>query len=83
MVTIIGICAGKILDFLENHDGNASIGILFEKINSSYVVILMALGWLAREGYVRIHGTDPSKMYGADVLKINISLQKASEKSSG
>lgn len=76
MVTVIGICAGQILDFLENYKTNVSIEVLFEKIDSSYVAILMALGWLAREGHVHIHGVAPSKMYGADFLKTNISLQK-------
>ncbi|GEM_PF-4766274 len=83
MVTVIGICAGQILDFLESHEGKASIGVLFEKINSHYVIILMALGWLAREGHVRVHGANPSKMYGADFLKTNISLQKTSKESNG
>lgn len=83
MITVIGICAGQILDFLENNEGKASIGVLFEKIDAPYVIILMTLGWLAREGHVRVHGADPAKMYGADFLKTNISLQKTSMENHG
>lgn len=78
MITVIGICSGEILAFLENHKNNASIGILFENIDSSYVVILMTLGWLAREGYVRIDGVDYFGKSGANLLKANISLKKIS-----
>jgi len=83
MITVIGICSGEILAFLENHRNNASIGILFENIDSSYVVILMTLGWLAREGYVRIHGADSTKMYSTDFLKASVLLQKASKEIDG
>lgn len=83
MVTVIGICAGQILNFLENQEGEASIGVLFKKIDAPYVIILMALGWLAREGHVRVHGANLAKMYGEDLLKTNISLQKTSKESNG
>jgi hypothetical protein len=83
MITKIGICAGQILSFLEGYKNKVSVGALFEKIDSPYAVILMALGWLAREGYVRIHGADSTKMYSTDFLKASVLLQKASKEIDG
>jgi hypothetical protein len=58
MVTLIGICAGKIWNWLDAHSGNSSLDLLFSEVEAPREVILMALGWLAREGHVQIHGAE-------------------------
>ncbi len=59
MITKIGICAGQILLCLETHQGQIPVNVLLREIDASLELILMAVGWLARECYVEIHGTDP------------------------
>lgn len=59
MITWIGLCAGEIWRHLEAHEGKASLEELVSKIDAPRETILMATGWLAREGYVLIHGELP------------------------
>ena len=56
MITHIGICAGQVWNCLETHWGNLSLRSLFSEVDAPREVILMAIGWLVREGYMRIHG---------------------------
>ena len=58
MITMVGICAGQIWDCLEAHKGSLSLNALFSKIETSKEIAWMALGWLARQEYVLIHGSD-------------------------
>ena len=60
MMTMIGLCAGEIWRYLDSHGGEASLQDLFSVINSSSDIILMAAGWLGREGYVLIEGELPN-----------------------
>ena len=59
MITKIGICAGQVLLCLEAHQGQMSMDALLREIDVSSDLILMAVGWLARECYVEIYGKDP------------------------
>lgn len=59
MITKIGICAGQVLLCLEIHQGQIPMNVLLREIDASLELILMAVGWLARECYLEIHGTDP------------------------
>ncbi|MBP9865918.1 MAG: winged helix-turn-helix domain-containing protein [Candidatus Omnitrophica bacterium] len=59
MITWIGLCAGEIWHYLDRHPGEASSQSLFAAIDAPKETILMAVGWLAREGYVLINGSLP------------------------
>jgi len=51
MITEIGIVAGEIWHFLDQH-GEVSLSALLKGIDRHRDNILMSLGWLAREGHV-------------------------------
>ncbi|MBN2483648.1 MAG: winged helix-turn-helix domain-containing protein [Candidatus Omnitrophica bacterium] len=51
MITEIGIVAGEIWHFLDRN-GEVNIDVLFAGIERRQEVVLMSLGWLAREGHV-------------------------------
>ena len=51
MITEIGIVAGEIWHFLDQH-GEASLSGLVKAIDKPRDNVLMSLGWLAREGHV-------------------------------
>lgn len=51
MITEIGIVAGEIWHFLDQH-GVVSLTVLAKGIDRSRDNVLMSLGWLAREGHV-------------------------------
>lgn len=56
MITWIGLCAGEVWRYLDAHDGRASLDALFSEINAPRETLLMAVGWLAREGYILMKG---------------------------
>ena len=51
MIIEIGIVAGEIWHFLDQH-GKVSLDDLTKSLDRTYENILMSLGWLAREGHV-------------------------------
>jgi len=51
MITLIGIVAGEIWHYLDKH-GEVSVSELMNGIDRPRDIILMSLGWLAREGHV-------------------------------
>lgn len=51
MITEIGITAGEIWHYLDQH-GQASFAQLSSAIDRPKDLILMSLGWLAREGHI-------------------------------
>lgn len=51
MITEIGIVAGEIWHFLDQH-GEVNLSTLINGIDKPRDNILMSLGWLAREGHV-------------------------------
>lgn len=56
MITQIGLIAGDIWNYLDNHEGVARIADIIKGIQKSPDVVLMSIGWLAREGYVVLEG---------------------------
>lgn len=62
MITWIGLCAGEIWRYLDAHDGEASLESLLSEIDAPKETILMASGWLSREGYVVIKGDAYKKL---------------------
>ena len=59
MITWIGLCAGEVWLVLESQKGEDLLKDLFEEIDAPQETILMAAGWLAREGHVLLRGTPP------------------------
>lgn len=57
MITQIGLVAGDIWHYLENHEG-VTFEELAKHIPKSANLILMGLGWLAREGHVIVEEKD-------------------------
>lgn len=57
MITQIGIVAGDIWHFLDQH-GEVSLGDLVSGIDKPRDNVLMSLGWLAREGHVILQQTE-------------------------
>lgn len=57
MITEIGIVAGEIWHFLDQH-GEVTFSELVKGIDKSPNNVLMSLGWLAREGHVILQQLD-------------------------
>ena len=57
MITEIGIVAGEIWHFLDQH-GQVSLSVLVRGIDKPRDDVLMSLGWLAREGHVILQQRD-------------------------
>ena len=51
MITEIGIAAGDIWHYLDQHK-SCKLSDLAQEIDKKRDVVLMSLGWLAREGHV-------------------------------
>jgi hypothetical protein len=54
MITEIGIIAGEIWHFLDDKCGRVSMEELTDGVKRPKELILMSLGWLAREGHVQV-----------------------------
>lgn len=54
MITEIGITAGDIWHYLDKHD-SATLDQLVKNIGKPRDLVLMSLGWLAREGHVNLN----------------------------
>jgi hypothetical protein len=59
MITEIGIVAGDIWHFLDQH-GEVALSDLIKGIDKPRDNVLMSLGWLAREGHVILNQIDKS-----------------------
>lgn len=60
MITWIGLCAGEIWHHLDNHGKEADLESIYAGVKAPRETVLMAVGWLAREGYVLIDGDFPN-----------------------
>lgn len=56
MITEIGIAAGDIWQYLDKH-GPTKLDVLVKETKKPRELLLMSLGWLAREGHVLL-GTE-------------------------
>lgn len=56
MITVIGIVAGEIWHYLDNHNNTVTLDDLLKNLERERDVILMSIGWLAREGHVFLEG---------------------------
>ena len=62
MITQIGIAAGEIWRFLEEHK-ETTLSSLAKGIDKPRDLTLMSLGWLAREGHVVVEGGPDYKIH--------------------
>jgi chitinase len=58
MITRIGLVAGDIWNYLEAHKRKASVNDMIEDLNKDKNIVLMSLGWLAREGHIVLEGDE-------------------------
>lgn len=65
MITQMGIVAGEIWHYLDEN-GTVKLSSLFAELTADDYLILMSLGWLAREGHV-IMNDDPSDIHDFEV----------------
>lgn len=59
MITEIGIVAGEIWHYLEKTNKQDSLENIIKNIDKPKDIILMSLGWLAREGHMILEGEAP------------------------
>ena len=57
MITEIGITAGDIWHYLDQK-GSVTVEQLVKGIGKPRDLLLMSLGWLAREGHVTVEGSE-------------------------
>ncbi len=61
MITEIGIAAGEVWHFLDNH-GQTKLEDVLSSIDKPRDMLLMSIGWLAREGHVVLNSEGESFM---------------------
>ncbi len=59
MITKIGLVAGDIWIYLDHHNHVAQLDEMVKNLNKDRDLLLMSLGWLAREGHVVLEGESP------------------------
>jgi hypothetical protein len=57
MITEIGITAGEIWQYLEKYN-NTTLSKVVEAVNKDRDIVMMSLGWLAREGHITVDTID-------------------------
>jgi len=56
MITKIGVVAGDIWNYLEGHDRKARLDDIVSDLEKERDIVMMSIGWLAREGHVVLEG---------------------------
>lgn len=59
MITQIGLTAGDVWNHLDSCKGTDTFNNIIKAIHTDRDIILMSIGWLAREGHVIIDGRGP------------------------
>ncbi|NQU94830.1 MAG: winged helix-turn-helix domain-containing protein [Candidatus Omnitrophica bacterium] len=60
MITEIGITAGEIWHYLESNNETANLEDILKSLDKPRDIVLMSLGWLAREGHMVLVGEAPN-----------------------
>lgn len=58
MITKLGIIAGEIWHLLDKKE-KVSLEDIIKSIDSPREIVLMSIGWLAREGHIVLEGETP------------------------
>ena len=61
MITEIGIVAGEIWHYLEKNNRSASLEDIVKNIDKQRDIVLMSIGWLARESHIVLEGEAPNQ----------------------
>lgn len=56
MITKIGLVAGDIWNYLDTHNREDHLNNIIRGVGKDRDLVLMSLGWLAREGHVALEG---------------------------
>ncbi|NQT07345.1 MAG: winged helix-turn-helix domain-containing protein [Candidatus Omnitrophica bacterium] len=59
MITKLGIIAGEIWHLLENKE-KVTLDDIIKELDSPRDIVLMSMGWLAREGHIVLEGDTPN-----------------------
>jgi hypothetical protein len=59
MITQIGLVAGEIWEYLDNHGKEGRLESIINDLGRERTLVLMSIGWLAREGHVVLEGDAP------------------------
>ncbi|MFC1549098.1 winged helix-turn-helix domain-containing protein [Candidatus Omnitrophota bacterium] len=59
MITQIGLVAGEIWDYLEHNDREAKMVDMIDALQKDRDLVLMSVGWLARESHIKVEGKAP------------------------
>ena len=59
MITKIGIVAGEIWQLLDKKE-KSDLQYIIQNIDAPKEIILMSIGWLAREGHIVLEGETPN-----------------------
>ncbi|MGB2705548.1 MAG: winged helix-turn-helix domain-containing protein [Candidatus Omnitrophota bacterium] len=59
MITQIGIVAGGIWHYLENNNKTDTLENIVKNGDKPRDIVLMSVGWLAREGHIVLEGEAP------------------------
>ncbi|NQT23466.1 MAG: winged helix-turn-helix domain-containing protein [Candidatus Omnitrophica bacterium] len=60
MITMIGIVAGEIWHYLDKSGKSANLKDIIKSVDKDRDMILMSIGWLAREGHLVVEGDKPN-----------------------
>ncbi|NQT32396.1 MAG: winged helix-turn-helix domain-containing protein [Candidatus Omnitrophica bacterium] len=60
MITRIGLAAGKIWEHLDAQDKPSQLGDIISSLEEDRDLVLMSMGWLAREGHIVMSGKGPN-----------------------
>ena len=66
MITRIGLVAGEIWEYLDDHKGSAGMDEIIKNLEKDRDMVLMCVGWLAREGHIVLEGSSPDY-----IIKLN------------
>lgn len=69
MMTEIGIAAGEIWKYLEDNEKGDTLENIMKNIDKSKDIILMSIGWLAREGHIVLEGEEPNYRVSLRITK--------------
>jgi len=59
MITQIGIMAGEIWHYLEDNEKADTLENIVKRGDKPRDIVLMSVGWLAREGHIVLEGEAP------------------------
>ncbi len=60
MITQIGLVAGEIWEYLDDHGKQSRLEDMINDLKREQTLILMSIGWLAREGHIVLEGDAPN-----------------------